>query len=134
MTEQVREKLLGGLAMNQTKIPKLLLMLALAAGMCMIVPSLNAQQDHPAAQQQPDTSSQQAQSSTMGQASDQQTFNGQIAKAGGKFVLKDTASKSTYVLDDQDRAKQFDGQEVKVNGSLDPQTKTIRVTSITPGS
>ncbi|HEY4932426.1 MAG TPA: DUF5818 domain-containing protein [Terriglobales bacterium] len=121
--------------MKKTKLPKLFLMLALVVGLCVVQPRLNAQQDRqPAQQQQPDASNQAAQSSMTSQAGEQQTFSGKVAKAGGKFVLKDTESKATYVLDDQDKAKQFDGQDVKVSGSLDPQTKTIRVASISPGS
>jgi len=118
--------------MNKSKFPKLLLMLALLAGICVLQPTLlSAQQDSPAAQQQPPESTNQP--SAMNQASDAQTFSGKVAKAGGKFVLRDTASKAVYVLDDQDRAKQFEGQEVKVSGTLDAQTKTIHVSSIAPG-
>jgi len=118
--------------MKKIKLPNLVLMLALATGMCILQPTLNAQQDSPAAQErQPDASSQ---DSAMNQASDPQTFSGKVAKAGGKFILKDTADKTMYVLDDQDKAKQFEGQEVKVSGTLDAQTKTIHVSSITPGS
>jgi len=91
-----------------------------------------AQQDSPAAQQrQPDTTSQ---TSAMNQVSDAQTFSGKIAKAGGKYILKDTVDKTMYVLDDQDQAKKFEGQEVKVSGTLDAQTKTIHLSSITPAS
>jgi len=107
-------------------------MLALVVGLCLLQPRLNAQQDRPVAQQQqPDTS---RQPSTMNQTSDPQTFTGKIAKSGGKFVLKDNASKSTYVLDDQDKAKQFEGQVVQVTGTLDAQTNTIRISSIAPES
>jgi hypothetical protein len=51
-------------------------------------------------------------------------------KMGGKFVLYDAATKSVYQLDDQDKPKEFAGQKVKVNGSLDKKTKTIHVTAI----
>jgi Protein of unknown function (DUF5818) len=96
-------------------------------------PQLNPQQDRPptAQQQQSDASSQPA---MMNQASDSQTFTGKITKSGGKFVLMDSASASTYVLDDQDKAKQFVGQIVQVTGKLDAQSNTIRTTCITPGS
>jgi len=119
--------------MKKTKLPNLMLVLALVVGMCILQPALlSAQQDSPAAQQrQPDTASQ---TSTMDQPSDPQTFSGKIAKAGGKYILKDTASKTMYLLDDQDQAKKFEGQEVKVSGTLDAQTKMIHVSSITPGS
>src|SRR5271169_4230919 len=123
--------------MNSTKLPKLLMVLALVAGFWLVQPNLNAQQDQPPAQptaqqQQPDPASQPpAMSQT---TSGQQTFTGKVAKAGGKFVLKDDASKASYVLDDQDKAKQFEGQAVQVTGTLDAQAKTIRISSITPGS
>jgi hypothetical protein len=65
---------------------------------------------------------------------DSQTFNGKITKSGGKYVLKDTATQTTYTLDDQDRAKQYDGKTVKVTGKLDSSSNTIRVASIEPGS
>jgi len=65
---------------------------------------------------------------------DAQTFNGKITKSGGKFVLKDAATQTTYTLDDQDRAKQYEGKTVKVTGKLDSSSNTIRVASIEPGS
>jgi hypothetical protein len=118
--------------MNKTTLPRFFLMLALLAGLCLLQPRLNAQDSSPGAQQQqPDTTSQ---PSAMNRASDSKTFTGKIAKSGGKFVLKDDASKSTYVLDDQDRAKQFEGQSVQVIGTLDAQSNTIRISSIRPGS
>ena len=119
--------------MNKTKVQRFLIILALVAGLCLLQPRLNAQQqDRPEAQQQqPDTSSQ---PSTMDQASDPQIFIGKIAKSDGKFVLKDNVTKATYVLDDQEKAKQFEGQAVKVTGTLDAQTNTIRISSIAPES
>src|SRR5262244_3152869 len=37
---------------------------------------------------------------------------------GGKYVLYDSKAKSTYTLDDQNKAKEFAGQKVKVSGTL----------------
>ena len=51
-------------------------------------------------------------------------------KAGGKFVLYDAAKKATYMLDDQEKPKEFAGQKVKVTGTYDQATKTIHVESI----
>jgi|SRR5271167_208957 len=116
--------------MKKTKLLRLLPALALGVGLCLLQPSANAQQypdsSSPAAQQQ------QQQPDTMSQTPDAQTFTGKITKSGGKLVLKDGASKSTYMLDDQDKAKQFEGKEVKVTGTLDPATNTIRITNIEP--
>src|SRR5690349_18820889 len=41
------------------------------------------------------------------------SFSGKVVKDNGKLVLKD-ASGMTYQLDDQDKAKQFEGKDVKV--------------------
>src|SRR5215471_645055 len=51
-------------------------------------------------------------------------------KQGGKFVLYDAGSKTTYQLDDQEKPKEFAGQKVKVSGTLDEKSKTIHVQSI----
>jgi hypothetical protein len=55
-----------------------------------------------------------------------------VVKAGGKYVLK--TSDMNYMLDDQQKAKQFVGQQVKVNGTLDGNTSTIHVSDISPTS
>jgi hypothetical protein len=62
-----------------------------------------------------------------------QTFTGKIVKAGDKYVLK-TAGGDTYPLDQQDTARQYENKDVKVTGSLDSGTNTIRVASINPVS
>ena len=51
-------------------------------------------------------------------------------KGGAKFVLYDSATKATYELDDQDKAKDLAGQNVKVEGTLNNSTKTIHVDTI----
>ncbi|HKS94867.1 MAG TPA: DUF5818 domain-containing protein [Terriglobia bacterium] len=67
------------------------------------------------------------------QAQQQQTFTGKIAKAQGKYVLQNPDTKTAYTLDDQDKAKQFEGQSVKVTGTLDAQNNMIHVSDIQPG-
>ena len=54
-------------------------------------------------------------------------------KSGGKYVLK-TDMGDTYQIDDQDKAQQFEGKQVKVNGSLDKSTSVLHVTDIMPAS
>ncbi len=51
-------------------------------------------------------------------------------KSGGKYVLYDSATKTAYELDDQDKAKDLAGQKVKVEGTLNHATKTIHVAKI----
>ena len=58
-----------------------------------------------------------------------QTLSGTVIKLGNKYVLK-TADKQTYELDDQDRAREYEGKQVKIVGSLDRTTNMIHVTSI----
>jgi len=53
---------------------------------------------------------------------------------GAKYVLYDAAAKKTYQLDDQCKAKQFAGQNVKVTGSLDKTGEKIHVSKVEPGS
>ncbi len=60
------------------------------------------------------------------------TFSGKIVKSGDKLVLKDINNKTTYLLDDQRKAKDFLNQSVKVTGVLDASTGTIRVSAIEP--
>ncbi|HXM21351.1 MAG TPA: DUF5818 domain-containing protein [Terriglobales bacterium] len=92
----------------------------------------NAQQPTAGQQgtQQPSSPSQD--SSTSMQTSQGSSFTGTVVKAGGKYVLK--TSDMNYQLDDQQKAKQFVGQQVKVNGTLDSNTSTIHVSDISPAS
>jgi hypothetical protein len=55
-------------------------------------------------------------------------------KAGAKFVLHNTTRKVTYELDDQEKARDFAGQKVKVTGTYDTATKTIHVEKIEASS
>ena len=62
-----------------------------------------------------------------------QTVTGTIVKEDGRYVLKASDNK-TYQIDDQEKAKQFEGKQVKIVGSLDMSTSTIRIQSIEPAS
>lgn len=50
--------------------------------------------------------------------------------SGARFVLYDAATKTSYQLDDQVRPKDFAGQKVRVIGTYDRPTRTIRIQSI----
>jgi len=58
-----------------------------------------------------------------------QTFTGKIVKAGDKYVLK-VSGNTTYQLDGQSGAKQYEDQDVRVIGTLDADSNTIRVVKI----
>jgi hypothetical protein len=59
-------------------------------------------------------------------------FEGKILKAGGKFVLRDAATHESYLLDDQEKAKQFVGKDVKVTATMDPYSNSLHVVDIAP--
>lgn len=75
----------------------------------------------------------QAPSAQQGQQKSQ-TFVGKVVKLkNGRFALltDPQAGKGAY-LDDQQKAAQFDGKNVKVTGTLDPSTALIHVSKIEP--
>lgn len=55
-----------------------------------------------------------------------QTFSGTIMKSGSKYVLQDASGK-TYDIDRQDGLKEYEGKQVRVTGTLDPDGKTIHM-------
>jgi lipopolysaccharide export system protein LptA len=60
------------------------------------------------------------------------SFSGTVVKMEKQYVLK--TDSATYQLDDQTKAKHFNGKQVTVNGTLDPSTSVIRVSDIQPAS
>jgi hypothetical protein len=95
--------------------PAASLMLGLALCSAQITPVLFAQ----------DQNAQQDQQKT-------QTFMGKIVKINnGQFALltDEQAGKGVF-LDDQDKAKEFEGKNVKVTGVLDMAKKIVHVTNI----
>jgi hypothetical protein len=63
-----------------------------------------------------------------------QTLVGKIVKIkSGQFALltDEQGGKGVY-LDDQEKAKQFEGKTVKVTGTLDMASNTVHVTGIEP--
>jgi uncharacterized protein YdeI (BOF family) len=121
---------------------------ALLCGVAAVTPvaAQDATQQSPAQQPtatspqaQPDPQTQaptqtpdQAQAGQMQQAT--KVFTGKISKDGDRLVLKDASTNMTYQLDDQAKAKKFEGKSVKVNGSFDANSNTIHVDSIEAGS
>jgi hypothetical protein len=85
----------------------------------------------------PSDNSSMPQSSQTSATSSQQSarsFEGKIQKSGDKLVLQDSASQTSYQLDDQDKAKQFEGKNVKVMGTVDSASNTLHVIDISPAS
>lgn len=60
-----------------------------------------------------------------------QTFTGRVAQTpNGNYLLQDTSTNTTFLLDDRDMAKPFNGKNVKVTGTEDPSNKIIHVVNI----
>lgn len=58
-----------------------------------------------------------------------QSFTGTIARNNGKYVLK-VSEGTAYQIDDQEKAKGYEGKQVKIAGNLDPKNNVLHVTSI----
>lgn len=58
-----------------------------------------------------------------------QTLTGTIVKNGSNYVLK-VATGTVYRLDDQDRAKKYEGKQVKIAGTLDAKGNSFHIISI----
>jgi hypothetical protein len=113
-------------------MPILLPLAALTAGLCLASQSTLAQstdfKSSPIQQQSLQTSLQ-----TDDQDAAAVTFSGKmIMKSGNKFVLAGSDNLTTYQLDEQQRAQDFLNKRVKVTGSLDASTGTIRIRAIDP--
>jgi uncharacterized protein DUF5818 len=59
------------------------------------------------------------------------TVTGSISKDGDSYVLK-VSDTTSYKLDDQNKAKQYEGQKVRVTGEVDLNTNQIHVQKIEP--
>jgi hypothetical protein len=75
-----------------------------------------------APQQQTDASQQQS----------ARSFEGKIAKSGDQLVLQESSTQTAYKIDDQEKAKQFEGKNVKVMATVDASTNTLHLVDITP--
>jgi Protein of unknown function (DUF5818) len=58
------------------------------------------------------------------------TFTGTILKNGQNFVLSDPVTKSSYTLDNPEKASPYEGKRVKVTGTLDAVSNLIQVETI----
>jgi len=62
------------------------------------------------------------------------TFTVTIKKSGDQFVLNDDSRKSSYELDDLQTAIRFEGEKVKVTGTLDDTNNIICVQNMVPAT
>ena len=57
-----------------------------------------------------------------------QTFTGKVVKNGEKYVLR--AGESSYQLDDQNSAKQFEDKDVRIVGTIEAGSNIIHIVKI----
>jgi len=117
---------------KQFVLSTMLPVLALTAALCFTGQKTLAQNapgssSNSAAQQQPMQPDDQNTASV-------KTFSGKIVQSGDKLVLTDAGTRTTYLLDDQQKAQAFLNKTVRVTGVLDASTGTIRVTAIEPAA
>jgi hypothetical protein len=116
---------------TQSVLSTMLSVIALTAALCFTSQPTLAQQS-PADSSRNTTAQEQPVQPDDQNAAPVNTFSGKIVKSGDKLVLTDVSNKTTYQLDDQQRAQDFLNQIVRVTGVLDASTGTIRVTAIGP--
>jgi hypothetical protein len=71
----------------------------------------------------------QNQNSQTQQESSAQVFTGTIVKDESRYVLK-AADGASYQLDDQEKAKHYEGKQVKIVGNIDAHGTTLHIESI----
>jgi hypothetical protein len=67
------------------------------------------------------------------ETSSQQTarsFDGRITRSGDQLLLWESVSHTSYKLDDQSKAKQYEGRHVKVMATMDASSNTLHVIDI----
>jgi cytoskeletal protein RodZ len=85
--------------------------------------------DRPVPEQQPEQPTPVDNAPAQQQQPTAQKVKGTIVKTGGVYVLK-VSSNSGYQLDDQEKAKQFEGQQVTIGGTLDASGSSLHVINI----
>jgi len=88
------------------------------------------QQPQPVQEQQPSSQSDQLSPTQPEQSPATQTLTGTIVKDSGRYILKVSGSNTAYELDDQVRARQYEGKQVKVAGKLDAKGNSFHVVNI----
>jgi len=57
-------------------------------------------------------------------------FEGKIERSGDQFVLMENTSQTSYQLDDQDKAKHFEGKDVRIMATIDAESNRLHVVDI----
>jgi hypothetical protein len=112
---------------------KRLLSVVALIGLSGLGASLSAQQTS-STPSQPDAMPQQQQADSTNPQQSARSFEGTIAKMGDQLVLRENSTQTAYKLDDQDKAKRFEGRDVEVMATVDANSNTLHVVDIIPVS
>src|ERR1700693_2740606 len=58
------------------------------------------------------------------------TFTSTIQKSSENFVLSESATKSRYMLDNQNKARPYEGKNVEVTGTFDVASNLIHIETV----
>ncbi len=117
----------------------MLVLMLMTAGICLAArpprPSMTSElQSAPSNQSRstssPDASVPQSQTDASTSQPSARAFEGRIEKSGDAYVLQEIITQNSYKLDDQGKAKKFEGKDVRVMATIDPETKELRVVDI----
>ena len=110
---------------------KRLLSIVVMVGLSGLGVSLSAQQSS-STPNQPDAMPQQQQTDSTTPQQSARSFEGRIAKSGDELVLRENSTQTAFKLDDQDKARQFEGRNVKVMATVEASTNRLHVVDIIP--
>jgi hypothetical protein len=79
---------------------------------------------------QADSAPQHQQVETPEEAQTARSFKGTILRVKGQLVLKETSAHTLYRLDDQKKARKYEGKKVTVTATMDPSPNILRVIDI----
>jgi hypothetical protein len=62
------------------------------------------------------------------------SFEGKVVRTGRQLVLKNSVAHTSYKLDDQKKAREYEGRHVKVTATMDADTSVLHVIDIAESS
>jgi hypothetical protein len=116
---------------DMQRIRSSLLLLALAAGAGAVAqqtPSTNTSGG------EADSIPQDRASEPAGTLPSARGFDGRIVKLGNQFILKNAIAHTSYRLDDQKKARHYEGKRVNVTATMDSVSNTLHVIDISDSS
>ncbi|HKU26477.1 MAG TPA: DUF5818 domain-containing protein [Candidatus Sulfotelmatobacter sp.] len=110
---------------------RLLRVVLLIAGLASLHAGVSAQLPSAAVDPgQADSTPQVGRAQTPEEPQSARSFKGTIVRTGAQLVLKESSAHTLYKLDDQKKAKEYEGKRVIVTATMDSSSNTLRVIDI----